>query len=269
MDKQCTKCGDTKPLAEFKRKLTKAQTKARGYAGNFHVEIESKLCKDCQPRVRKVGELSAREIRARMESGDIRLHVGEDLLKKNERNLRHLRRKVAAERWRNKRMPTWAAMLDSLHVELVKSRQQIKHWGNKGHDVTVLHEYVQLLVKLRSDFNFKGKRLGEKPDHEQWYQYVNDEDRRRFTEAWRGFCEDIPHNSLLKMRIPVLMSAWLDSSMDNTNHKPPPIGSSEALDRLALISVEKRVEKQAKAAPMDEQQIQASTDALMRELGIR
>jgi len=208
MDKQCTKCKETKPSKQFKRLLTRAQTIARGYAGNFRVEIDSKLCKTCQPKPKKPSKLNEKEIKNKVATGDLRAHQGEELLKKYRKKVRQTRHDATFNRWKEARRPLWDAMFEEVKDEIVKTRQQVNHIQKQGlgHDVTFLREYIQMLIVIREEIKFRGYRLGENPKHARWQDYVSPEDQRRLVGAWREFCKALPHSYLLRARIPVLLN---------------------------------------------------------------
>ncbi len=69
--KKCAKCGADKPLAQFKRRLSRAQMQARGMKGEVLMTISSKNCKDCQPKRTPPRKQTPKQLHNMMVSGDI------------------------------------------------------------------------------------------------------------------------------------------------------------------------------------------------------
>ena len=78
----CKSCGETKPLAEFRYKLTRAQMKAQGYAGNVLVTAEGRLCKYCRPRKKPRSKLTRKELVTKASSGDLHPFVAQSIIAK-------------------------------------------------------------------------------------------------------------------------------------------------------------------------------------------
>lgn len=99
--KQCTKCGETKPIAQFKRRLSLAQSRAvlRNPNITTNYMADSKLCKSCQPKRKPPRLLTDKEIRNRITDGDLRRGLGEAILAKRKETLPQRRSRVMKERW--------------------------------------------------------------------------------------------------------------------------------------------------------------------------
>lgn len=60
--KLCPKCGECKPSAMFKERLTRLQARKQGYAGTHAVEIERSMCVKCRHPRKEFNPMSLKEI---------------------------------------------------------------------------------------------------------------------------------------------------------------------------------------------------------------
>lgn len=100
-EKQCIKCGETKPTSQFKRRLSLAQSRAvlRNPNITTNYMADSKLCKQCQPKPKPPRLLTDKQIRNRITNGDMRTALGEAILAKRKEVLPQRRSRVMKERW--------------------------------------------------------------------------------------------------------------------------------------------------------------------------
>lgn len=124
--KCCATCGETKPLAQFNKRLTLAQTKA--YLQNPTIQtrftVQSKNCRDCRHISRRRTPLTANEIRSKISTGDIRPYIGEAMLKEMREQLPRKRSKVMREYWQGKK--------NLMTVQRKKAiQQQVAQYANR------------------------------------------------------------------------------------------------------------------------------------------
>lgn len=100
-EKQCPKCGETKPNAQFKRRLSLAQSRAvlRNPNITTNYMADSKLCKACQPKRKPPRLLTDKEIRNRITDGDLRRGLGEAILARRKVELPQRRARAMKEHW--------------------------------------------------------------------------------------------------------------------------------------------------------------------------
>jgi hypothetical protein len=143
--KLCKKCGESKPLADFKRKLTRAQALSRGYKGEHLVTIESSMCKPCQPRKRKLSELNAKELQNKVTHNEISV-LDKRLILEERKRQRVLTSSVAS---RNRWLRTWAnelrSILRPMQKEIQAIERQAKYAEKNNH--TQRHEFFELYAK--------------------------------------------------------------------------------------------------------------------------
>jgi septum formation inhibitor MinC len=100
----CAKCGETKPRAEFKRRLT-----AQEYGRILHRPIKtgttviSKNCKACQPKRKPRSKLTLKELRNKITSKAINAYLGESLIQQKRKNINDRRKRVMREYWQKQK----------------------------------------------------------------------------------------------------------------------------------------------------------------------
>ena len=146
-EKQCIKCGATKPNAQFKRRLSLAQTRAvlRNPNATTNYIADSKMCKDCQPKRKPPRKLTAKEIRTRISNKDMHHITGERLLEKKREEVIQGRSKVMRQYWETKKNEPIAKLKRHLQDQL--NRFGNRHFASKNlQDATRLqnaHNYAE------------------------------------------------------------------------------------------------------------------------------
>ena len=124
--KTCTHCGETKPLDAFKRRLTKRQSCAllKRTSINTAVTVESKRCKTCWLMTKSRKPMTKKQIRNKINSGDIKRVMGEILIKQINEAIPQKRSRVMKEEWQ-KRKTSWVKTLnDNLQQQVDKYRNR-------------------------------------------------------------------------------------------------------------------------------------------------
>lgn len=202
----CALCDSIKPIREFMRTLTPAQARARGYSGMRPVEIESTMCKDCQPKPRPISKLSAGEIRQRVSQGAI------DALAANlEMSRRHaraaLKRKVfSAQQVQKRWQGEVRALLKGLSAEIVSTanqwRYRTKTLGESGPHVDFLEYYVALLRRVRRE-TLDAHFMRPRPVAEtRWEQVFDFSTRMEVRRKWQAL--SVEDRERLRKKMPAL-----------------------------------------------------------------
>jgi hypothetical protein len=198
----CATCKSIKPLAEFKRRLSRAQARARGYSGSVILEIESSMCKTCQPRTKGLTELTAKEINNRVVAGDLYVRIANAELEKRKTKATINRQMAAKKAWTTAKTAPWAEVMAGLRKELASTQQQEKHvktvWPDL--DLTFFLEYKLVLTQTRERIKFVWKGKGLPPQHMQWENYIEWEERLRIKRLW----EAMPSEYRKRARLPSL-----------------------------------------------------------------
>lgn len=239
----CTVCKQIKPLAEFKRFLSSAQARARGYAGHVSVEIESSMCKTCQPHTKGLRELTTKEIHNRVSFGDLHIAVANAELEKRKVKATINRKMATKAAWVAARAAPWNEVMAGLRKELASTQQQEKHvktaWPTLH--LTFFLEYKLLLTQLRERLKFAWKAKGQAPQHMSWENYVDWEERIRIQKLW----EAMPHDYRKRARLPAL-AAWVPPPEE----RAPPKVSSLAKDGSPKARLERVKAMREAGVPM-------------------
>jgi len=145
--KTCTKCKQTKPSTEFKRRLSLAQSRAVLRNPNITTNYiaDSKLCKACQPKRKPPRKLTAKEIRTRLTNKDMHHITGERLLEKKREQIVQGRSRVMRQYWEGKKNEPIAKLKRHLQDQL--NRYGNRHFASKNlQDATRLqnaHNYAE------------------------------------------------------------------------------------------------------------------------------
>lgn len=126
-EKECKTCGQTKPINQFRRTLSLAQSRAllqRPQLTKPHTLI-SALCKDCQAQMRRnktKKPYTASEIAKKIESGDIHPTVGEQRIKRKT-SIANAKRAIGQKlRWQAQRMKPIEEHLERIRTEIASYR---------------------------------------------------------------------------------------------------------------------------------------------------
>jgi hypothetical protein len=150
-EKQCIKCGATKPTSQFKRRLSLAQSRAVLHNPNIttHYMADSKLCKDCQPKRKPPRKLTVKEIRTRLTNKDMHHITGELLLQKKRESIVQGRSRVMKEYWQDKKSEPYKKLKRHLQDQL--NRFGNRHFASKN---------LQNATKEQNSWNYQeAKRI--------------------------------------------------------------------------------------------------------------
>ena len=125
-EKQCTRCNETKPINEFKRRLTIAQSRAMLRNPNIKTNYitTSKRCKACQAELKRHRPLSTKEIRTKISTGDLHKTIGEAMLEERRKAIPETRSRVMKEYWAKKKTE-WVTPLKA------KIQRQVAKYKNR------------------------------------------------------------------------------------------------------------------------------------------
>ena len=100
----CKKCGEEKPRAEFKRRMT-----AEEYSIVLNRRVEtgttviSSLCRPCQPKRKPRKELTLKELRNKITNKRLNPIIGEQLIKEKREAINKTRSRNMRERWQKEK----------------------------------------------------------------------------------------------------------------------------------------------------------------------
>jgi hypothetical protein len=186
LERTCPKCNETKPLALFRYKLTRAQMKSQGYAGNVLVTAEGKVCTACRPKRKPISELSNKELMNKAASKDIHPLIAKLRIEKNKREANELRKAGRTQRWHELWAAEWNSILGELRLHLRKISQN-KSLANKlGRKAKpeFLGFYAKELKRELFRLTLLYKTTRCRPTYSRWEEYIPEETQRRIREAW-------------------------------------------------------------------------------------
>ena len=204
----CKSCGETKPLAEFRYKLTRAQMKAQGYAGNVLVTAEGKLCKYCRPRKKPRSKLTRKELVTKASSGDLHPFVAQSIIAK--RKVARVSKQKAGRYdgwvrlWRNEHH----RILVGLPKEITRVNNAVRyalasrHMDRHKFFLVYLGELKRLKARVWLDF----RTHPAEPKFNCWQEYADMDMQTLVRQAW----EAIP----LADRVPIKMPALIRHRFD-------------------------------------------------------
>ena len=201
--KFCSKCGAHRPLADFKRLLTRAQMKARGYLGHVRMEIESKLCKDCQPRAKPLEQLTIKQLRNRVASGDLNEMLADSIIKERRASVNARRARATSSRWAQLQHGVWKTLVCEIGMEITVLRQQQKY-ANRINDPLrkkYTTEYLGLLNRLRARMRMQLLKPRETPHSSVWIDHLHQEEINQVRSVW----EVIPLETRARMKVPLAL----------------------------------------------------------------
>ena len=124
--KTCTHCGEIKPLNAFKRTLTKRQSCALLHRSSIKqgLVVDSVRCRTCWLMTKSRKPMNKKQIRNKINSGDIKRVLGEIMLKEIDRTIPLKRSRVMKEEWQ-KRKTSWVKTLnDNLQQQVAKYKNR-------------------------------------------------------------------------------------------------------------------------------------------------
>jgi hypothetical protein len=199
----CAKCRRIRPIAEFKRTLTKAQSKARGYMGSVALVIESSMCRECQPRLKDVQHLTRQELHNRVSAGDLNPEVAQALVAKRKKAASTAQRTAAKRAWDSARTEPWATPLGDANAELTRLRQQEKYVKKTtALDLTFFVEYKLLLTATIARMKFEKMRSAKEPQFLDWQGFIDAPTYAKMFSLW----ESLPIEYRQRVKQPALFT---------------------------------------------------------------
>jgi hypothetical protein len=186
----CPKCQQTKPIDQFKRYLTPAEAKYRGYSGERRVQIETRNCADCRPRRRtKPESFTTAELKKKAKRGEISPVLVQLMEKTRTRKALTAQTAAANKRWDAVRIRQWTVLVEAVNAELIDLRQQrayAKRRGDRPEVLAYVEGYAEVLMRLRADLKIALRRGNDSPQHKRWQDYLNPAERQTISDFWHA-----------------------------------------------------------------------------------
>jgi len=201
--KQCRKCGEIKPLAEFKRRLTKAQSIARGYTGAVFLEIESSMCKPCQPKPKPPTRMTKKELHNKVMSGDVHPVIAELVLDRRKR-MRPINQGMASRKqWLRKWDKELSAMLKPMMREIQAVERQLRYADKtrKPSHVKFFSWYAETLRQQKATIELDYAKNPRQPPTSRWEDMIEGTVMPATRDAWG----EIPLDERTRLKQPALV----------------------------------------------------------------
>ena len=177
----CAKCGEEKPRAEFKRRMTAEEySKALNRRVETGTTVISSLCKNCQPKRKPRAKLTLKELRNKITNKRINPYLGELLIEEKRKAINKTRSRHMRERWQKEKGKERQALKASLDKEvrragnayrtlkhrietypLIKPTRQTK-WSNETERQQLEQARLDHLAVLQEQYRFTTQKRKEK-----------------------------------------------------------------------------------------------------------
>jgi len=212
---QCAKCGQIKPRSSFKKRTTHAQAKGWGKSGRYKLEVFSKNCASCRPKLRPPRALSAKELRTRITNGDLRTGavVAEAMVKQRIKDGKDGIRKGINRRMEKTKRNAWQPLWDNLCTVRTRARKRMEFLKSGKASptpsvsvITYANATLNLLKKTAETIRHNKRWAIPLPDNlppnPSWTDLVTKED----AEHIQALLEAIPHEERVRMRHTSILS---------------------------------------------------------------
>ena len=180
----CAKCHRTLHPKQFRRPLTWAQARARGYKGNRLMYVISKFCRACSPATFRPSTMTANEIRKAAYDGRVSRTRANIAIDDKRLRAEALKKAAVGRRWHDYYAAPWVTIVQLLRVEL--SHQRKVYPGTAG----VLMYHRQLVQRIRARCELNAKSEEPYPNLIGWTYFMSDKDYIKLQDMWRDAPDD-------------------------------------------------------------------------------
>ena len=204
--KKCAKCGTEKPLAQFKRRLSRAQMQARGMKGAVLMTISSKNCKDCQPKRKPPRKQTPKQLHNMVVSGDIKEARMVEILAERQRMALLIQSRARYEAWVDQWRKELKAVLSPMTYEIHKVRAQIRYAEEVNNDeyLKLLEKYLSVLTREKSRIllDYEADPHKYKNEKRNWWDLVSEFGLESLRDRWMS----IRKEDKASMKVPELLA---------------------------------------------------------------
>jgi hypothetical protein len=188
LTKACTKCKETKPLAAFRYKLTRAQSKQQGYAGNVLVTAEGKVCKDCRPKRKPLSKLTNKELEAKAATGDVPLAIAKARIAQHKKDANLLRKRARVERWHEVWADAWAPLWADMQADIEGANGKASYYRKRKALIKMkfYEEYTTALRKEMTRLKYEFRQKPHRPKYTKWEEYVPEDIQHNLKQLWES-----------------------------------------------------------------------------------
>jgi len=176
---------------------------ARGHVGAVRLEIESSMCKACQPKPTPISKLSIKELRNRISTGDIKAYIGEAEIESRTKRRKDASAVASILRWERHYRDTWRQLINGIQEEIKSLQQQVKYSRKNDPSPARLGffiNYQTILTKARDGLRIKARLAKDSAESQDWRSYVDVDDLAILRAMWL----EMPIETRSRQRVPVI-----------------------------------------------------------------
>lgn len=121
----CTKCHRMLHPKQFRRPLTWAQARSRGYKGDRVMYVEGTMCKACSPATFRPSKMTKGEIEQAAANGRVSYARARIEIEKKQLRAAEHARTLVSHRWEERERTSWQRLLDLLQAEARHVRREL------------------------------------------------------------------------------------------------------------------------------------------------
>jgi hypothetical protein len=215
----CKKCNECKPLASFRYKLTRAQMKAQGYAGNVLVTAEGKVCTACRPKRKPFGRLTTKELINKASSGDVHPFIAKSRIAKIKSDARALQSRGRVERWHEVWRGYMKDILAPLTEDIARTQHAMRYSKKIGRIARAefYEAYLGHLEKLKARLLFDSRTNPKEPELCRWEEYFDEVTAAQLREDFAA----LPEQDSKNLRtLPTMVKYRYIGAPDNKFQRP-------------------------------------------------
>jgi hypothetical protein len=235
LNKTCTKCKATKPLAAFRYRLTRAQAKQQGYAGNVLVTAEGKVCVECRPKRKPLSKLTNKELEAKAATGDIPLAIAKARIAQHKKDANLLRKRARVERWHEVWADAWAPLWEDMQADIEAANGKASYYRKRKipEKVKFYEAYVATLRKEMTRIKYEFRQKPCRPKYTRWEECVPEQIQYDLKQLWEAMplAERMGGNGTAKM--PRMVGYRYDPEANLYVHSKPNDELNERIKWLA------------------------------------
>lgn len=190
----CTQCHRMLHPKQFRRPLTWAQARARGYKGERVMYIESTLCRACSPTTFRPTKMTKGEIERAAFNGRVSYARAKIELEKKQARAAEHAHTLVSNRWERTRREPWQRLLDMLRTEARHVRREIP-----GTVPLLLHNKELLRVAI-ARVRLSIKRADTYPAKLSWQDLVGAKAHAGLMQSYHD-----AHHLTLRWKHPLLL----------------------------------------------------------------
>ena len=216
----CAKCREIFPRSSFKKRTTHAQAKGWGKSGAHKLEVISKNCTSCRPKLRPPRKLSPRELQTRAITGDLKMGAVqiEARIKQRIQDGKDGIRAGIHRKMAKKKQQAWDGLWKDVSKYLTTARARVKYLSSSRSSPSSL-AYAQAVLEAthhaKQTITHNRRWALPKTDITSWTDILDKPTKEKLTMLY----EAIPHAERVRMRQSSVLSVNNLVETSSTNNQ--------------------------------------------------